>query len=273
MALIRKEMPKIDLVVYSLASPRRVDPKTGCVYRSVLRPIGQGFSSKTLDTDKDIITEVSLDPASGEDIENTVKVMGGEDWELWMEALEEAGVLAEGCTSVAYSYIGPEVTWPVYKNGTIGRAKEDLERTAMRLDALLKIHRGRAFISVNKAVVTQSSSAIPVVPLYIALLFKAMKARGLHEGCIQQAWRLFATQMYNDNILEFDEGRRVRLDDWEMREDVQREVFSIWPKVDTANLNELTDYASYQTEFLNLFGFSFPGVDYDAEVDIEVPLT
>ncbi|MDR2512490.1 MAG: trans-2-enoyl-CoA reductase family protein [Puniceicoccales bacterium] len=271
-ALIKKEMPKIDLVIYSLASPRRVDPKTGQAYRSVLKPIGQSFTSRTLDTDRNVISEITLSPASEEDIESTVKVMGGEDWELWMEALEEAGVLAEGCTSVAYSYIGPEVTWPVYKNGTIGRAKEDLEHTAKRLDALLKIHRGRAFVSVNKAVVTQSSSAIPVVPLYIALLFKAMKARGLHEGCIQQAWRLFATQMYNDNILKFDEGRRVRLDDREMREEVQSEVFAIWPDVNTENLNELTDYAGYQTDFLNLFGFNFPGVDYDAEVDIEVPL-
>ena len=271
-ALIKREMPKLDLVVYSLASPRRVDPKTGIVHRSVLKPIGEPFTSKTLDTDRHEVGEITLAPAEPVDIEGTVKVMGGDDWEQWMEALDEADLLATGCTSVAYSYIGPKVTWPVYKNGTIGRAKEDLERAAKAIDALLKLRRGRAFISVNKAVVTQASSAIPVVPLYIALLFKAMKARGLHEGCIEQAWRLFSTQMYNDNFLDFDDARRVRLDDWEMRDDIQREVFAAWPSITTQNLAALTDYAGYQAEFLKLFGFGFPNVNYDAEVELEVPI-
>ncbi len=271
-AIIKKEMPKIDLVVYSLASPRRTDPKTGISHRSVLKPIGAPFSSKNLDTDSHKVDEVTIEPAVEGDVENTVKVMGGEDWELWMDALEEAGVLAEGCNSVAYSYLGPEVTWPVYKNGTIGKAKEDLERAAQAIDALLKIKRGKAFVSVNKAVVTQASSAIPVVPLYISLLFKIMKAKGLQEGCIEQAWRLFSTQLYNDNFLNYDEAGRVRVDDWEMRPDVQEEVFAIWPKVNTENLSELTDYAGYQGEFLKLFGFGIPGIDYDKEVDIEVPI-
>ncbi|MDR2981190.1 MAG: trans-2-enoyl-CoA reductase family protein [Puniceicoccales bacterium] len=271
-ALIKKEMPKIDLVIYSLASPRRVDPKTGIAHRSVLKPIGAPFSSKTLDTDRNVVEEVTIEPALPGDVENTVKVMGGEDWELWMDALEDAGLIAEGCNSVAYSYIGPEVTWPVYKNGTIGKAKEDLERAAQAIDALLKIHRGRAFVSVNKAVVTQASSAIPVVPLYIALLFKTMKAKGIEEGCVEQMYRLFSTQMYNDNFIEYDEASRARVDDWEMRPDVQKEVFDIWPDVNTENLNELTDYAGYQSEFLKLFGFGMPGIDYDKEVDIEVPL-
>ncbi len=270
--IIKKEMPKIDLVVYSLASPRRTDPKTGESFRSVLKPIGAPFSSKNLDTDRNVVEEVTIQPAEGDDVRNTVKVMGGEDWELWMNALDEAGLLAEGCNSVAYSYIGPSVTWPVYKNGTIGKAKEDLERAARAIDGLLKFHRGRAFVSVNKAVVTQASSAIPVVPLYIALLFKTMKAKKIHEGCIEQMYRLFATQMYNDNFIEFDEDGRARVDDWEMRPDVQEEVFEEWPKVTAENLNELTDYAGYQSEFLKLFGFGLPGIDYDKEVEIEVPI-
>ncbi|MDR1496960.1 MAG: trans-2-enoyl-CoA reductase family protein [Puniceicoccales bacterium] len=271
-SLIKKEMPKIDLVIYSLASPRRVDPATGITHRSVLKPVEKPFSSKTLDTDKHVVEEITISPASEEEVADTIKVMGGEDWLLWMNALDEAGVLAEGCNSVAYSYIGPEVTWPVYKNGTIGRAKKDLERAARAIDALLKIHRGRAFISVNKAVVTQASSAIPVVPLYIALLFKVMKQHNLHEDCIQQVWRLFSTQIYNDNFLDFDEAGRVRLDDWELSKAVQEEVFSLWPSVTTENLNELTDYAGYQNNFLKLFGFGIPEIDYDAEVEIDVPI-
>ncbi|MDR2430203.1 MAG: trans-2-enoyl-CoA reductase family protein [Puniceicoccales bacterium] len=271
-ALIKREMPKLDLIVYSLASPRRVDPKTGIAHRSVLKPIGEPFTSKTLDTDRHEVGQITLAPAEPGDIANTVKVMGGEDWEQWMDALDQADLLATGCTSVAYSYIGPKVTWPVYKNGTIGRAKEDLERAAKSIDALLKLRRGRAFISVNKAVVTQASSAIPVVPLYIALLFKAMKARGTHEGCIEQAWRLFSTQMYNENFLDFDDARRVRLDDWEMRDEVQHEVFAAWPGITTENLEALTDYAGYQAEFLKLFGFGLPNVNYDAEVELEVPI-
>lgn len=269
---LKKEMPQIDLVVYSLAAPRRTDPVTGEVYKSVLKTVGEPFVSKNLDTDKKVVNEATLEPANAEEITATVKVMGGEDWKLWMEALDEAGLLAEGCQSVAYSYIGPSLTWPIYKEGSIGQAKKDLYAKAKEIDALLKIKRGRAFVSVNKALVTQASSAIPVVPLYISILFKVMKAKGLHEGCIEQIQRLFETQMYNDNFLEFDEAGLVHIDDWEMREDVQKEVFEIWPKITTENLAELADLDGYQSEFLKLFGFGVAGVDYSQEVEIEVPI-
>lgn len=269
---LKKEMPQIDLVVYSLAAPRRTDPATGEVYKSVLKPVGAPYSSKNLDTDKKVVNEVTLEPATEDEIKATVKVMGGEDWKLWIEALDAAGLLAEGCQSVAYSYIGPSVTWPIYKDGSIGQAKKDLYAKAEEIDALLKIKRGRAFVSVNKAVVTQASSAIPVVPLYISVLFKVMKAKGLHEDCIEQIQRLFETQMYNDGCLNFDDQGLVRIDDWEMREDVQKEVFEIWPKVSTENLLELTDFVGYQQGFLKLFGFGLPGVDYAAETELEIPI-
>lgn len=269
---LKKEMPQIDLVVYSLAAPRRTDPATGEVYKSVLKPVGAPYSSKNLDTDKKVVNEVTLEPATEDEIKATVKVMGGEDWKLWIEALDASGLLAEGCQSVAYSYIGPSVTWPIYKDGSIGQAKKDLYAKAEEIDALLKIKRGRAFVSVNKAVVTQASSAIPVVPLYISVLFKVMKAKGLHEDCIEQIQRLFETQMYNDGCLNFDDQGLVRIDDWEMREDVQKEVFEIWPKVSTENLLELTDFVGYQQGFLKLFGFGLPGVDYAAETELEIPI-
>jgi enoyl-[acyl-carrier protein] reductase/trans-2-enoyl-CoA reductase (NAD+) len=272
LAIIKKEMPKIDLVIYSLAAPRRTDPKDGQSYRSVLKPIGQPFTSRTLDTDKHIVGEHTLQPATDEEIHATVKVMGGEDWELWMNALDDAGLLAEGCRSVAYSYLGPQVTWPVYKDGSIGQAKKDLEAAAKRIDGLLKFHRGQAFVSVNKAVVTQASSAIPVVPLYMALLFKVMKAKALHEGCIEQAWRLFSTQMYNDNFVNFDDAGRARLDDRELSPDVQKEVFALWPQVTTENLRAITDYDAYQSEFLRLFGFAVPGVNYEAPTEVNIPI-
>lgn len=269
---LKKEMPQIDLVVYSLAAPRRTDPATGEVYKSVLKTVGEPFVSKNLDTDKKIVNEATIEPANAEEITATVKVMGGEDWKLWMEALDEAGLLAEGCQSVAYSYIGPSLTWPIYKDGSIGQAKKDLYAKAKEIDAILKIKRGRAFVSVNKALVTQASSAIPVVPLYISILFKVMKAKGLHEGCIEQIQRLFETQMYNDNFLAFDESGLVHIDDWEMREDVQKEVFEIWPKITTENLTKLADLDGYQSEFLKLFGFGVDGVDYSQEVEVEVPI-
>lgn len=269
---LKKEIPQIDLVVYSLAAPRRTDPATGEVYKSVLKTVGEPFVSKNLDTDKKLVNEVTIDPANDEEIKATVKVMGGEDWKLWIEALEAAGLLADGCQSVAYSYVGPSLTWPIYKDGSIGQAKKDLYAKAKEIDAILKIRRGRAFVSVNKAVVTQASSAIPVVPLYISILFKVMKAKGLHEDCIEQIQRLFETQMYNDNCLAYDEQGLVHIDDWEMRDDVQQEVFEIWPKVSTENLLELTDFVGYQEGFLKLFGFGLPGVDYSAEVEVEVPI-
>ncbi len=267
-AALKADLGQVDLVVYSLASPRRQHPRTGAVHKSVLKPVGTTFSNKTVDTDKGIVSEITIGPATDAEIADTTAVMGGEDWELWMDALEQAGVLAPGATSVAYSYIGPEVTWPIYKNGTIGLAKNDLERAARRIDARLKAHGyGRAFISVNKALVTQASSAIPVVPLYISILYKIMKAKGTHEGCIEQMRRLFATQMFNGNPLNFDDGGRVRLDDWEMRPDIQAEVVKIWPQVTTENLAALTNITGYRTEFLKLFGFGLPGIDYEAEIE------
>jgi len=272
-ARIARDLGPVDLVVYSLASPRRTHPRTGVVHKSVLKPVGQSFHNKTVDTDKGVVSDVTLEPATEQEIADTVAVMGGEDWEMWMEALAEAKLLAPGATSVAYSYIGPEVTWPVYKNGTIGLAKNDLEDAARRIDALLKTQGyGRAFISVNKALVTQASSAIPVVPLYISILYKIMKARGTHEGCIEQMQRLFATQMYGGSALQFDDGGRVRLDDLEMHPEVQAEVARIWPQVTTENLAELTDLAGYRTDFLKLFGFGLAGVDYEADIDPNIGL-
>ncbi len=258
----------IDLVIYSLASPRRTHPKTGVVHKSVLKPLGTSYTNKTVDTDKGIVSEVTIEPATEAEAADTVAVMGGEDWEMWIQALADAKLLAPGATAVAYSYIGPVHTWPIYKDGTIGAAKVDLERAARAIDAKLKAHgNGRAFISVNKALVTQASSAIPVVPLYISILYKVMKAAGTHEGCIEQMQRLFATQLYNGSTLKFDSEGRVRVDDWEMRPEIQNPVSEIWPKVTTENLAALTDIAGYRTEFLKLFGFGLPGVNYDAEVE------
>ncbi|HEY9155040.1 MAG TPA: enoyl-ACP reductase FabV [Opitutaceae bacterium] len=270
---IKADLGQVDLIVYSLASPRRTHPKTGVVHKSVLKPVGTTFSNKTVDTDKGVVSDITIEPATEAEIADTTAVMGGEDWEMWINALEEAKVIAPGATSVAYSYIGPEVTWPIYKNGTIGLAKNDLERSAKKIDAQLKAHGyGRAFISVNKALVTQASSAIPVVPLYISILYKIMKAKGTHEGCIEQIQRLFSTQMYNGASLQFDDGGRVRIDDWEMRPDVQSEVRQIWPTVTTENLEAKTDIAGYRREFLKLFGFGVGGIDYEAEVEPHVPM-
>ncbi len=266
--LIRADLGQVDLVVYSLASPRRTHPATGVVHKSVLKPVGTSYTNKTVDTDKGLVSTVTIEPANEAEIADTTAVMGGEDWELWMNALSEANLLAPGAQSVAYSYIGPEVTWAIYKNGTIGLAKNDLERAARHIDSLLKLKGGgRAFISVNKALVTQASSAIPVVPLYISILYKLMKAAGTHEGCIEQIQRLFATQMYNGNVPKFDEAGRVRIDDWEMRPAIQAAVREIWPNVTTENLAAETDIAGYRVEFLKLFGFGVPGVNYEAETD------
>ena len=271
--MIARDMGPIDLVVYSLASPRRTHPKTGVVHKSVLKPVGKSFSNKTVDTDKGLVSDITLEPANEAEIADTTAVMGGEDWEMWMNALADAKLLAPGATSVAYSYIGPAVTWDIYKNGTIGLAKNDLERASKRIDALLKTHGyGRAFISVNKALVTQASSAIPVVPLYISILYKIMKAQGTHEGCIEQIQRLFATQMYNGSALKFDDAGRVRIDDWEMKPDIQEAVTRIWPTVTTENLAAQTDIAGYRSEFMRLFGFGLPGINYDAEVEPHVPM-
>ncbi len=273
LAAIKSDLGQVDLVVYSLASPRRIHPVTGTVHKSVLKPIGAAYTNKTVDTDKGVVSDITIEPANEAEIADTTAVMGGEDWEMWINALDEAKLLAPGATSVAYSYIGPEVTWPIYKNGTIGIAKNDLERASRKINAILKVNGyGRAFISVNKALVTQASSAIPVVPLYISILYKIMKARGLHEGCIEQIQRLFSTQMYNGSALTFDDGGRVRIDDWEMRPEIQAEVAAIWPTVTTENLEALTDIKGYRQEFLKLFGFGLPGIDYDAEIEPHVPM-
>jgi len=266
--LIRADLGQVDLVVYSLASPRRTHPKTGAVHKSTLKPVGQSYTNKTVDTDKGIVSNVTIDPASEQEIADTIAVMGGEDWEMWMNALSDANLLAPRAQSVAYSYIGPDVTWAIYKNGTIGLAKNDLERAAKNIDSLLKLKGGgRAFISVNKALVTQASSAIPVVPLYISILYKVMKAAGTHEGCIEQLYRLFATQMYNGHTPKLDDAGRVRIDDWEMRPEIQDAVRQIWPRVTTENLAAETDIAGYRSEFLKLFGFGLAGVNYEADTE------
>ncbi len=270
--LIRSDLGQVDLIVYSLASPRRVHPRTGVIHKSVLKPVGTYYTNKTVDTDTGIVSDITIEPATETEISDTIAVMGGEDWELWIRALRDANLLAPGAQTMAYSYIGPEMTWPVYKNGTIGLAKNDLERAAKALDALLKPQGGRAFISVNKALVTQASSAIPVVPLYISILYKIMKARGTHERCIEQIQRLFATHLYNGHSPRFDEAGRVRIDDLEMVPEVQAAVREIWPTVTTANLVTKTDLAGYRSEFLRLFGFGVPGVDYTADVEPHVPM-
>lgn len=270
--LIKKDLDRVDLVIYSLASPRRTHPESGETFRSVIKPIGEEFTNQTLDPQKGLVHDITIPPATNKEIDDTIAVMGGEDWEMWIDALDEAGVLEPGVTSLAYSYIGPEVTWPIYRHGTIGRAKNDLEARAKRIDAALKVDRGRAFVSVNKAVVTQASSAIPVVPLYISLLFKVMKEKGIHEGCIEQIYRLFATQLYNGSAIDFDDSGLVRLDDLEMRDDVQEEVKRLWDQVTTENLTELSDVEGYQKDFLQLFGFEFDGIDYDQETDPVVML-
>jgi enoyl-[acyl-carrier protein] reductase / trans-2-enoyl-CoA reductase (NAD+) len=273
LATIKADLGQVDLIVYSLASPRRTHPKTGITHKSTLKPVGQAYTNQTVDTDKGIVSTITIEPANEAEIADTAAVMGGEDWEMWINALDAAGLIAPGATSVAYSYIGPSLTWPIYKNGTIGLAKNDLERAGKAIDATLKCNGyGRAFISVNKALVTQASSAIPVVPLYISMLYKVMKAKGSHEGCIEQIDRLFRTQMYGGAALVFDDAGRVRIDDWEMQPDVQSAVAALWPQVNTENLAALTDIAGYRAEFLKLFGFGLPGIDYEADIDPHVVL-
>ena len=269
-AAIKADLGQVDAVIYSLASPRRTHPRTGVTHSSTLKPIGAPFTAKTVNTDKGTVTDITIEPANEQEIADTTAVMGGEDWEMWIDALEKAGVLADGALTVAYSYIGPELTRAIYRSGTIGRAKEDIEATAHRLQTRLGARGGHALVSVNKALVTQASSAIPVVPLYISMLYKVMKAHGLHEGCIEQIYRLFATRQ--EQTAHTDEAGRVRIDDWEMRPEIQAEVAAIWPLATTENLDALTDIAGYRTEFLRLFGFGLPGVDYEAESDPVAPL-
>ncbi len=269
--LIRQEMGKIDLVIYSLASPRRQDPRTEKTYHSTLKPIDCFYQNKTVDTSTGEIKDVSLEPASQVEIDETVAVMGGEDWERWIDALIEADLLADGAITLAYNYIGPELTHPIYKDGTIGMAKEHLQQTANALHEKLIGLKGRAHISVNKALVTQASSAIPVVPLYISILYKLMKEAGTHEGCIEQMYRLFHDFLYSKKAKLDTEGR-IRLDDLEMQADIQEKVAEIWPTISSENVYDLTDLGGYVEDFHHLFGFGFPGIDYQAEVETEVPI-
>lgn len=271
--LIKADLGQIDLVIYSLASPKRVHPETGVVHNSVLRPIGEVFSNKTVDFHTGVVSEISIQPASEEDIENTVAVMGGEDWGMWIDELKSAGLLAPGATTVAYSYIGPALTEAVYRKGTIGRAKDHLEATAFTITDKLKDLNGKAYVSVNKALVTQASSAIPVIPLYISLLYKVMKAEGIHEGCIEQIQRLFKDRLYTNAEVQTDAQGRIRVDDWEMREDVQAKVAALWTEATTESLPAAGDLAGYKKDFLNLFGFDVAGIDYTADVNEMVEIS
>jgi len=269
--LIKQDLGEVDLVVYSLASPVRKLPDSGEVVRSVLKPIGETYRATAIDTSKDCIIETEVEPASEEEVQNTVTVMGGEDWELWMQALKDADVLAKGVQTVSYSYIGTDITWPIYWHGALGKAKEDMDRAAAALRDSLKELDGSAHVAVLKSVVTQASAAIPVMPLYIAMSFKVMKELGIHEGCIEQINRMFRNQLYRDGGPELDDTSRIRMDDWELRDDVQNQVKQLWPQVTTDNLFELTDYQGYKNEFLKLFGFGIDGIDYDADVDTLMP--
>jgi len=271
--LIKADFGKVDLVIYSLASPRRTNPKTGVIHNSVIKPIDEPFHNKTVDFHSGVVSEITINPATESEIENTVAVMGGEDWALWMDELAAADVLADGVITIAYSYIGPSLTEKVYRKGTIGMAKNHLEASAKLISDKLKAINGRAIISVNKALVTQSSSAIPVIPLYISLLYKVMKEKELHEGCIEQIQRLFADRLYTGDNIPTDAEGRIRLDDWEMRDDVQAEVEALWEQADTESLTAIGDLKGYRNDFLNLFGFEIPGIDYAADSDelVEIP--
>lgn len=263
--LIKRDFGAIDLLIYSLASPRRQHPETGSVYQSVLKPVGSKFVGKTVDAFKGEVKDISIEPANDEEVKNTIAVMGGEDWERWIDYLMQQNLLAEGFKTVAYSYIGPELTHQIYKEGTIGKAKEHLKETADRLSEKLKDMSGEAVISVDKAVVTQASAAIPVVPLYISLLFKIMKAEGIHEGCIEQIYRLFQDHLYSNG--KKDKDGYIRIDNLEMREDVQKKVAEIWPTITSENVEQLTDLEGYRQDFYKLFGFEYDAVDYEKEVD------
>ena len=271
--LIKADLGQIDLVIYSLASPVRLNPNTGILHRSVLKPIGSTFTNKTVDFHTGNVTEVSIEPANQEDIDNTVVVMGGEDWQMWMNALNDAGVLAKDALTLAYSYIGPEVTEAVYRKGTIGRAKDHLEATAFEITKQLEGVNCKAYVSVNKALVTQASSAIPVIPLYISLLYKIMKEEGIHEGCIEQIQRLFEHRLYTGSEIPTDDKGRIRIDDWEMRDDVQEKVAELWKEATTESLPNIGDLNGYTSDFHNLFGFGFDGVDYQADTNEMVAIS
>jgi enoyl-[acyl-carrier protein] reductase/trans-2-enoyl-CoA reductase (NAD+) len=261
---LKADMGKVDLVIYSLASPRRTDPETGEVYKSTLKPIGQAYKTKTYDTDKDQIHEIALEPANEDDIAQTIKVMGGEDWELWLDALDKADLLADGCKTTAYTYVGKELTWPIYGQATIGKAKEDLDRAAAAIVQGKKNKNVQAYVSSLKALVTQASSAIPVMPLYISLIYKVMKEEGTHQGCIEQIVELFTDKLTKAQP-EVDELGRLYMNNKETNQATQAKIKALWDQVTQENFHELSDYAGYHHEFLKLFGFDVTGVDYDAE--------
>ena len=267
--LIKQDLGQVDLVVYSLASPVRKLPDSGEVVRSSLKPIGEPYCSTAIDTNKDCIIDSTIEPATEQEVLDTVTVMGGQDWELWINALNDAGVLANGIKTVAYSYIGTEITWPIYWDGALGQAKMDLDRAAAALNGVVGDIGGFAGVAVLKSVVTQASSAIPVMPLYLALVFRIMREQGLHEGCMEQIHRMFATLLYREdgNAPPTDEKGRLRVDDWELRDEVQERVKTIWPTVTTENLFEITDYQLYKDEFMKLFGFGVDGIDYEFDVN------
>jgi len=267
--LIKEELGQIDMVVYSLASPVRKMPETGEVVRSCLKPMGETYTATAVDTNKDVLIEASIEPATEQEVADTVTVMGGQDWELWINALADAGVLADDCKTVAYSYIGTEITWPIYWHGALGKAKMDLDRAATALNSKLSATGGSANVAVLKSVVTQASSAIPVMPLYIAMVFKKMREEGVHEGCMEQIYRMFTQRLYkaDGTAPEVDEANRLRLDDWELREDIQKHCRDLWPSVTNENLFDVADYQQYKDEFMKLFGFGLESVDYDADVN------
>jgi enoyl-[acyl-carrier protein] reductase/trans-2-enoyl-CoA reductase (NAD+) len=271
-ATIKDKMGQVDMVVYSLASPVRTMPSTGELVRGALKPIGHNFSGMTIDVNTGNIREISAEAATEKDIANTVKVMGGEDWELWIDALRAADVLAPGCITTNYAYLGSEPTWPIYRNGTIGKAKDDLDRAARELTEPMSAIGGSAHVVVMKGLLTQASSAIPGMPLYLSLLYKIMKQRGVHEGCIEQTDRLFRTQLFHGGTMRVDSDDRIRMDDLEMADDIQDFVKAQWSSVTNENLKELTDFAGYQEGFLNLYGFGFDDVDYAAEVEPHVEI-
>lgn len=260
--LIKSDLGQVDLVIYSLASPVRLNPNTGVLHRSVLKPIGNSFTNKTVDFHSGIVSDISIESCNEQEIENTVAVMGGEDWSMWLADLKAANLLAPGVKTIAYSYIGPSLTEAVYRKGTIGRAKDDLELTAFSITESLKSIGGSAYVSVNKALVTQASSAIPVIPLYISLLYKIMKEEGIHEGCIEQIQRLFQERIFSGGEIQTDEKGRIRVDDWEMRPDVQDKVAKLWALSTTDTLPDIGDLNGYKKDFYNLFGFGFEGVNY-----------
>ncbi len=270
--LIKADLGKVDLVIYSLASPVRTHPVTGTVHRSVLKPIGAAFTNKTVDFHTGIVSNITIEPCTEEEINNTVAVMGGEDWEMWMDALAKADALTEDALTIAYSYIGPAVTQAVYRKGTIGKAKDHLEATAFKITDKLQSIRARAYVSVNKALVTQASSAIPVIPLYISLLYKTMKENNIHEGCIEQIQRLFNERLYTEGDIPVDENGRIRIDDLEMRDDIQEKVAGLWLQATTETLPELGDLAGYKNDFLSLFGFGIAGVDYGEDVNENIEI-